>query len=279
MTTTIANTEMAAVWDGEEGDEWVEHADRFDATGRWIDARFAAEVAIDPTEDVLDIGCGTGKSSRDAARRARSVLGVDLSSRMLEEAARRSRAEGLANVRFVQADAQVHPFEPDAHDLAISSFGTMFFADPTAAFANIGRALRPHGRLALLSWRPFADNEWLQVFFDALAAGRDLPRPSTGVPGPFGLADPDQVTAILRDAGFADISLSPIDEPTWFGRDAEDAWDFVAGMGIVRGLSSGLEPGARAEALDRLRRAVAAHETSDGVLLGSAAWLITARRA
>lgn len=278
MTTTIANTEMAAAWDGEEGDEWVEHADRFDATGRFIDARFEAEVAIGPDEDVLDIGCGTGKSSRDAARRARSVLGVDLSSRMLEEAARRSRAEGLANVRFVRADAQVHPFEPDAHDLAISSFGAMFFGDPTAAFANIGRALRPRSRLALLSWRRFEDNEWLRVFFDALAAGRDLPAPPTGAPGPFGLADPGQVTAILQGAGFEDVALTPVDEPTWFGRDAEDAWDFVSGMGIVRGLSGGLAPDARAEALGRLRGAVAAHETPDGVLLGSAAWLITARR-
>ena len=144
----IANVEMAAIWDGEEGDEWTENADRYDATDRWIARRFEAEVPIEPTDRILDIGCGTGKSTRDAARRAwsGSVLGVDLSSRMLDDARRRSEHDGLHNVEFLLADAQVHPFEPNAYDLAISVFGAMFFADPVAAFSNIRRSLRPGGR-------------------------------------------------------------------------------------------------------------------------------------
>ena len=129
------------------------------------------------------------------------MLGVDLSSRMLDDARRRSAHEGLTNVEFLRADAQVHPFEPGAYDLAISVFGAMFFADPVAAFANIGRSLRPGGRIAFLAWQRFEDNEWLTAIFDALAAGRDLPTPQPGSPGPFGLADPDAVTTILRDAG------------------------------------------------------------------------------
>ena len=57
---------------------------------------------------------------------------------MLALARERSAAEGLTNVAFEQADAQVHLFAADAFDVAISSFGAMFFADPVAAFANIG---------------------------------------------------------------------------------------------------------------------------------------------
>ena len=56
------------------------------------------------------------------------------------------------NVSFVQADAQAHRFRPGCFDLAISRFGTMFFADPVAASTNIGRALRPGGRLVQLVW-------------------------------------------------------------------------------------------------------------------------------
>lgn len=201
----IANVEMAEMWDG-EADEWIANADRYDATDRWINERFEAETVIGSRDRVLDVGCGTGKSSRDAARRARdgSVLGVDLSSRMLDDARRRSAEEGLTNVEFLHADAQVHPFEPGSIDVAISVFGAMFFDDPVAALANIRRSLRPGGRIAFLAWQRFEHNEWLTTLFDSLAAGRDLPAPPPGTPGPFGLADAEDVTTMLGEAGYVD---------------------------------------------------------------------------
>jgi SAM-dependent methyltransferase len=278
--TAIGNTEMAAIWDGKEGDEWTENADRYDATDRYIGARFELEVPIEPTDRVLDVGCGTGKSTRDAARRARhgSVLGVDLSSRMLEDARRRSELEGLTNVQFLQADAQVHPFEPADHDLVISIFGAMFFNDPAAAFANIARSLRPGGRLAMLSWRGFEENDWLTTIFDALAAGRELPTPTPGSPGPCGLADKESVAKLLIETGLSGVELLTLDEPMWIGPNLDDAWAFLSEMGLVRGLTEGLDEITRRRALDRLRDRVAAHETTDGVVMGSAAWLITAKQ-
>ena len=72
---------------------------------------------------------------------------------MLDYAREQAAQEGVANASFLQADAQIHPFEPGAHDVAISETGAMFFGDPVAAFTNIGTALRPGGRLALLVWR------------------------------------------------------------------------------------------------------------------------------
>ena len=278
--TAIANVEMAALWDGEEGDDWTENADRYDATGQLIIPRWEAEVAIHPTDRVLDVGCGTGSTTRDAARRAHAgtVLGVDLSARMLEEARRRSRLDGLTNIEFHKADAQVHPFEPGVNDLVISVFGAMFFNDPTAAFVNIASSMRPGGRLATLSWQPFDRNEWLTVMFDALADGRDLPTPPSGSPGPFGLADRDFVERILHTAGLADVRVLPIEEPMWFGHDPDDAWEYVSGMGIVKGLTEALDDDARNAALARLRKNVEAHATDDGVLMGSASWLATARK-
>src|SRR5690242_1031899 len=100
---------------------------------------------IRPGDRVLDIGCGAGQTTRDAARLASSVLGVDALAPAIERA--RRLAEDLPNVRFELGDAQVHGFAPADFDVAISRFGTMFFADPVAAFTNIGRALRPAGRL------------------------------------------------------------------------------------------------------------------------------------
>jgi len=277
----IANVEMAKAWDGEEGDHWTELADRYDAAGARMWKRFLDADLIAAGDRVLDIGCGTGQSTTDAARASGSgaVLGVDLSARMLGLAQERTRAAGRANVEYLQADAQVHPFDADAYDIAISRFGAMFFADPSAAFANIARAVRPGGRLALMSWKGLAQNPWLNAIRDALAAGRDLPVPPTGTPGPFGLADPDEVRALLTGAGFDDVELVAVDELMYLGRDGDDAWDYVRQMGIVKGLTESLDDETKAEALAKLRQVIDAHATDEGVLIAAGAWLITARRA
>ena len=277
---TEANVEMAAAWDGDEGTHWAENSDRFDASVARHDRHLQAAAGISARDHVLDVGCGCGASTRLAAQMAveGGALGVDLSARMLERARQRARDQGLTNVGFEQADAQVHPFESGAFDVVISRFGVMFFADPVAAFTNIGQALRPGGRLALLAWRRLADNEWLSVIRGALAAGRALPEPPAGAPGPFGLAAPDDVRRILGSAGFEDIALDVVDEPARLGADADDAFGFLRGLGITRGLLDGLDEATVAAALDNLRAEMVAHDTGHGVLLDSSAWLITARR-
>ena len=181
-------------------------------------------------------------------------------------------------MRFEQADAQVHPFEAATFDFAVSSFGGMFFADPVAAFANIGQALRPGGSLAMLAWRDLSLNAWLVEIRSALAAGRDLPTPPPGVPGPFSLADPDIATGRLEAAGFRDVRFSSVDEPLCFGRDADDAYSFLSTFGITRGLTHDLDEDTRTGALAGLRKMLETYETSDGVLLPSSAWLIEANR-
>jgi SAM-dependent methyltransferase len=280
MASTIANVEMADAWDGDEGAAWARDWEHYDRGFRGYHERLVDAAAISDGERVLDIGCGNGESTRDAARatpRGRA-LGVDLSSLMIERARSLAEVEGLANVRFERGDAQVHPFEPDDQDLALSRFGAMFFGDPHAAFTNIGRALRSGGRLALVAWQGLEENEWLQTIRGSLAVGRELPSPATGAPGPFGLADPDRVASLLAAAGFGDVELTALREPFWAGADASDAFTFLSNSGPARGLLDGLEPASRARALDGLRAAMTAHDTGDGVYFGSAAWLVTARR-
>jgi SAM-dependent methyltransferase len=154
----------------------------------------------------------------------------------------------------------------------------MFFNDPVAAFTNIGNAVRPGGRLALLAWRELARNEWLMALREALAVGRQLPMPPPDAPTPFSLADPDRVSRILDAAGFAEVAFEPIDEPIDFGSDADDAFAFMRTLGIVEGLTRDLDDAGRADALAALRATVDAHDEGDGVLFGTSAWLITARR-
>ena len=281
MSEEIANADMARAWDGEEGDQWTQFADEYDNTNRSIWARFLETDPIDRADRVLDIGCGCGQSTRDAARLAHegSALGVDLSSSMLEVARRRAASEGVPNVEFRRADAQVHAFGPGSFDAVISRFGVMFFEDRAAAFTNIASALRPGGRLALLAWQDMSKNEWIMTVRETLAAGRDLPMPPAGAPGPMALADQDDVHRLLAGTGFESIGFTSIEEPVWFGADAEAAYAFVGEIGIVKGLSDGLEPDTRAAAHEQLKAALRAHETPEGVRFESGVWLISATKA
>ena len=277
---TMPNAEMAQAWDGGEGASWAANPSRYERASRLIWASFGSAVPVGPDERVLDVGCGNGKSTCDLAASALdgSAMGIDLSAQMLANARRRASTAGLGNVEFVQGDAQVYAFAPGSFSLASSLFGAMFFADAVAAFANIGAALKPGGRLAVLAWRELARNTWVTIVRESLAAGRDLPVPPADAPGPFSLASQARVESILTDAGFVDVALSSIDEPMDMGRDADDAFEFMSTVGMARGLMEDLDESARAHGLDLLRSAIESRVTADGVLFDGSAWLITARR-
>src|SRR5438552_15645203 len=117
-----ANAEQSAAWNGGEGAYWAEHANQLDRVIAGHDSAFQAAAAIQPTDRVLDVGCGTGQNTRDAARAAPagSALGVDLSAPMLDFARQAAESARPTNCSFPQADAQIPPSEPASADVAAS---------------------------------------------------------------------------------------------------------------------------------------------------------------
>jgi SAM-dependent methyltransferase len=238
--------------------------------------RLRAAAAIRRGEDVLDIGCGAGQTTREAARAAAPgwVLGVDVSGPALEQARELAAAEHLDNVTYEHGDAQVHRFEPERFDVAISRFGVMFFSDPVAAFANIARALRRRARVVLLVWQRRERNEWGPAIDDALGA----PPPSATF-DPFSLGDPGATQPLLEQAGFDAVRFEDVHEPMFFGADVEEALDWVGGFQHVRDALDALDPIAREQAIERLRTTLdSRHIAGRGVVFDSRAWLVTARR-
>jgi ubiquinone/menaquinone biosynthesis C-methylase UbiE len=238
--------------------------------------RLQGALEVRAFDHVLDIGCGTGQITRAAARAAvsGSALGVDVSTVMLARARRARREEGVTNVRFLRADAQTHAFRPEGFDLGVSRFGTMFFHDPVAAFNNIARALRPGGRLVQLVWQRRDLQEWHSVIRDAF--GRE-PTPGPAA-DPFSLADPTTVHEVLNAAGFTDVNLTGVQEPVYYGPDAETALDAMLALRATKGLLAPLDPSHAAAAMDQLRASLAARQSRRGVHFDSCSWLITARR-
>jgi SAM-dependent methyltransferase len=237
-----------------------------------------AAYGIRPGDEVVDIGCGTGLTTREAARAAAPgrVVGIDVSERMLERARQVTAAERLDNVRYELGDAEVHRFDPAGFDVAVSRFGTMFFNDPAAAFANIAAALRAEARLVLLVWQRREHNEWARAIDAALGDAAQPPPPGAD---PFSLGDADATVRILEGAGFDDVRFEDVHEPVLYGRDLDAALGFVLGFQATSAALARLNDREAARAVERLRETLAAHHSDErGVVLDSRSWLITARR-
>lgn len=239
--------------------------------------RGLAALAARSGERILDIGCGGGTTALElfqAVAPAGTVVGVDLSAAVLEFAQR--AAQGCERVRFIRADAQIFQFEPASFDAAFSRFGVMFFADPVAAFINIRRSLRPHGRLAFVCWRALEANALDILPLRAAAAHLPpQPAPDPDAPGPFAFADPDRVRGILERAGFRAIDIEAHDEQVGSG-DLDAMLAVISRAGSL-GKILRENPELRATALPAVRSALAAHNGPDGVKLNAATWVVTAR--
>jgi len=189
-------------------DDWATHWPKREALTDAVTPYLLDALALQPGEHVLDIGCGGGKATIDAASRTGPggrTVGADISAPLLSLASTRAGDAGV-EVRFVPADVQVDQIDGGDFDVAMSQFGVMFFDEPVTAFTNIGRHLRADGRLGFACWRPLDANPWfIGPAVTPFASPPPPPAPGKSPTGPFAFGDPDRVTAILTEARFTRI--------------------------------------------------------------------------
>ena len=202
------NADQAAFWSGDAGQRWVTYQDMLDQQMLPVLEQVLQRAGLQAGQQVLDVGCGTGQSSLMAAEAVGlqgHVLGADISPVMVAQA--RKRAAGLSQVKFSEVDVAHHRFEPKQFDNVLSRFGVMFFADPVAAFTNIAYAMKPGAQITFAAWGQIPANPWFtlpaRVAKEMLGAP---PKSDPDAPGPFAFRDIDHVTAMLRSAGFSDVS-------------------------------------------------------------------------
>jgi SAM-dependent methyltransferase len=270
----------AAAWNGPMAQFWADHDDRYDALLASHGELLLAAAAPRPGEHVLDVGCGCGSMTLRVAQAvapgAGTATGIDISRTMIDKARLRAAEARLGHVGFELGDGQTADLGSARFDLAISRFGVMFFDDHTAAFANIRTAMRPGGRLAFLCWDERERNEHWTLPFNALAPHLGLGRPVTRPNGPFALADPGYVEAILGHTGWSDIHISEVREPLRVGDAADDAVAFEISDPEVAEDLSAADPAVATRAVADLRAAFAAKQRPDGVWLAASAWLVCA---
>jgi SAM-dependent methyltransferase len=269
-----ANAEMIEYWNGPVGERWARLQDTIDASLAEIHKALMAFANPRPRERVLDIGCGAGTTTYALAKAVGnegSVTGVDISEPMLAMA----RGRGVG-VNFRKADAATHLFHP-THDLVFSRFGVMFFDDPVKAFANIRKAIKPHGRLAFVCWRDLKENVWASL---PMEVARDLvpPQPPADplAPGPYAFANPDRLRDIFKGAGYRDLLIEPLDTVVNLGATPDDAAMQVLNIGPLARAATGLDDSTREKIRTTVRDALAPYQKAEGVVPPAACWLVKA---
>lgn len=275
----MPNDMMSELWNGAIGEPWVTTAGRYDGMLTELGQLALNAAALQPGEKVLDIGCGSGQLSRQAATQVGpdgKVTGVDIAERLVDLAQQRA---GGPHESYQVGDAQVLALPEAAFDVVISRFGVMFFEDPVAAFTNLRRATAPGGRLSVVVWQSPLLNPWVMTTLTAFAPHLGAPTlPPPGAPGPFAFGDEARVRSVLDDAGWQDVTVTPVETSVLVGGPGtlDDAIAFSTGDGFAKGMLAGGTPEGQAAAVQALREAAAPSMTDEGLRLGAAVFVLQA---
>jgi len=280
------NAEQIRHWNETSGPKWVALHDLVDQQIHPLGREAMDRARIGVGERVLDVGCGCGATTLELARRVGptgAVIGVDISTVMLEHARQAAAQAGLSHADFRNADAQTHEFDQQSVDVIFSRFGVMFFAQPEAAFANLRNALRPGGRLVFVAWQTVHLNPWMFVPMAAAAQHIPIPLPtSPDAPGPFAFADAERVRGILSRAGFVELAFEELNDTLTVagGADLDETVNFLLQMGPTGNAirDAGAGAGALTAVTAAIREALQPYVTPDGVRMQAAAWIVSGRR-
>lgn len=269
-------------WAGEMGARWLASLDRFEGMIAPIGAALLERAAYQPGERVLDLGCGGGATTLAIAQAVGAqgaALGLDVAPMLISKAQERA-AEAGSPARFVSADAATVTLDEPPFDRLFSRFGSMFFAEPVTAFANLKTMLNPSARIDLAVWAHPRDNAWMMEVMSTVRRHVEIPPATPRAPGPFAFEDLGYLEEILTAAGF-----SCMDAVAYEGEQAvggpgagpQEAVDFVlSSMAAGRVLAEQGEAVRDTAAADLTALFTHHHREGEGVMLGCKAWLVKA---
>jgi len=280
MAPAGVNAAQIEYWNGPAGDRWARSADTQDVMIGGLGMAALDACRIEPGHAVLDIGCGSGSTTLEIAKRTGSaglVVGIDISGPMLGVANKRRGDAGLSNIRLENRDAATHDFEEAVFDRVFSRFGVMFFVDPVLAFQNIRKAVKAEGRLAFVCWQTRTENQWMEFPFGiALRHAPPPPPAQPNEPGPTAFADPERVHRILSESNFGDIRIEPLVSPLMLGDDIATAVERLIQLGptgrLLRDASTEVKTAIAADLTEELPPFL----TDDGVKMKGSVWIVTA---
>ncbi len=246
---------------------WASWEDAFSAGLEEVTGKLLDMAAIEGGQRVLDVACGAGAQTIQAAKRVGPegvVVASDISGTMLEHVRQNAAKAGLANIQTVESAAEELGEIQPPFDAAISRLGLMLFPNPASAVRAIGNVLKPGGRFAALVFTTPANNPFTSQPMRILLqhAGKDPP--GAGQPGIFALGGEGVLKKLLSEAGLSDvrteIARAPINLPT-----ASDALQMMQqAFGAYRAVVADLSNAAKEAAWSEVEASLQEMEGGNG---------------
>ncbi len=215
---------------------------------------------------VLDIAAGTGQQSIQAANqvgRSGSVLATDISSNILDLAAREAELAGLTNLETQVMDAEQLALPDASFDAVISRLGFMYLPNLQTALAGMRRVLKPGGRIAAMVFSTPERNEFFSLPVSIIRRRAHLPIPAQGRPGPFSLGGPGVLEHAYLRAGFSDPAVRVLDAPLRMGSAKECLQFERESFGALQQMLAGMSESEREETWQEIEEALRRFEGPD----------------
>jgi SAM-dependent methyltransferase len=241
--------------------------------GRWsrqLAVPFVAFAGVQPGDDVLDVGSGTGALTAAVLAETDSgrVVGIDPSSAYVDYARTRTKSE---RVTFEEGDGQQLRFPAGEFDKTLSLLVINFIPDPSKAVTEMTRVTRPGGVVAAAVWDYGDGMEMLRAFWDEAVAldPSSESRDERHMP----LSRPGELTTLWRQRGLADVVETPLVIELSFD-SFDDFWSpFLERQGPAGAYVASLSNARQQMLRDRLRKRLAA-DPGSSFRLTARAWAV-----
>lgn len=253
----------------------------FDEQMAFLNHRLVGDARLRAGLHVLDLGSGTGYPALLTAQTvgaSGSVIGIDLAEQMLDAATRKAAVLKLSNVTFRTGDVTTLPFEAASFDAVITRFCLMFLPEIPKAVAEIARVLKQDTWVAAAVWSAPEKNPYLKIPIDIIKQFMELPLPDPSDPGIFRLAKPGELVAMLRQAGFVDISDDEFLGDVRFPSANQYFSSLMDIAAPIQNIWVKLSPVQRKEAEQRILEATEQYRKGSILALPIAVRMVTARK-
>ena len=260
---------------------WEKWDELLDFGFAFVNYRLVGDARLRRGQRVLDLGSGTGYPALLAASAVSpggSVVGVDLSEKMLEVARRKAIKLGLDNVEFTAGDITRLDFDDSSFDAVLSRFCLMFLPDVPAALKEIARVLKPGGYLSTAVWSGPEKNPYITLPVKVLSQFVDVPAPEPGAPGIFRLAREGDLASIARGVELEAVAEEEMAATSIF-ESAEQYYENLRDLAApFKALFDKLTPEAAAEVEAGLKEEAASFSHGDRIELPMAFRVVTLKK-
>jgi ubiquinone/menaquinone biosynthesis C-methylase UbiE len=211
---------------------WSQYQEELSSPTRSITERLIEMAAIRPGQKVLDLACGTGDPAFSIAKivgENGSVLGLDITTSMLEAARTLTTKNGVKNVEFrlIQSELDLG-IKDESFDAAICRHGLMYMPEPVTTLKVLYRTLKRGGRIAVSTWGSPERAAAFGVPLGTILRHVQLPHPDPTAPGPFAISNQEALADMLKGAGFSEVRSVAFETSVNEAQTAEAYWDLMS---------------------------------------------------